>query len=106
VYTHYCLEQLPNDTEAVFRNLVAAGVRRAILIEPTYELLSWTSLRDWASRTYVLRQDYQRSIVRAARQLEAEGLITIAHTERLDFVSSYRNAGTLLVFDVRQPDPA
>lgn len=100
VYTHHCLEQLPNDTDAVLRNLVAAGVRRAILIEPTFELLGWTSLRDWASRTYVLRQDYQRSIIRTARRLEAEGLLAIAHTERLDFVSGHRNAATLLVLDV------
>lgn len=101
VYTHYCLEQLPNDTEAVFRNLAAAGVRRAILIEPTFELLGWTSLRDLASRTYVLRQDYQRSIMRTAERLQREGVLDIVHTERLDFVSGHRNAGTLLVFDIR-----
>lgn len=102
VFTHYCLEQLPDDTEAVFRNLVAAGVRRAILIEPTFELLGWTSLRDLASRTYVLRQDYQRSIMAAARRLEQEGLIEVVHTERLDFVSGHRHAGTLLVFDIHR----
>jgi hypothetical protein len=101
VYTHYCLEQLPEHTEEVFRNLVRARIKRAILIEPSYELLKWLSLRDLASMTYVLRQDYQRSILRVAKQLESEGLIHIVHVERLDFVSSHRNAGTLLVFDVR-----
>lgn len=100
VYTHYCLEQLPGRAEDVFRNLVRARVKRAILIEPSYELLRWHSLRDLASITYVLRQDYQRSILRAARKLEHEGLIRIVQTERLDFVSSHRNAGTLLVFDI------
>ena len=99
-FTHYCLEQLPNHTEQVFRALVAAGVRRAILLEPSYELLSPLSLRDQASRTYVLRQDYQRSIVACARKLELEGLIKVVATEQLDFVSSCRNPPTLVVFDV------
>lgn len=102
IFTHYCLEQLPDHTEQVFRNLVAARVRRAILIEPSFELLRWRALRDLASITYVLRQDYQRSIIRSARKLEKEGLIDIVHLERLQFVSSHRNAGTLLVFDVRE----
>lgn len=101
VFTHYCLEQLPNHTEAIFRNLVAAGIKRAILIEPTFELLRWYSLRDLASMTYVLRQDYQRKILRSARKLEAEGLIRIVHSSRLSFVSGHRNAATVVIFDVR-----
>lgn len=99
VYSHYCLEQLPRHTEAIFRNIVAAGAKRAVLIEPSFELLGLTSLRDLASRSYVLRQDYQRSIIRAAERLEQEGLLRIVETRRLDFVSSHRNFGTLLVFD-------
>ena len=99
VYSHYCLEQLPRHTEAIFRNIVAAGASRAVLIEPSFELLGLASLRDLATRSYVLRQDYQRSIVQAAQQLESEGLIRIVETRRLDFVSSHRNFGTLLVFD-------
>ena len=99
VYSHYCLEQLPRHTEAIFRNIVAAGAKRAVLIEPSFELLGLASLRDLATRSYVLRQDYQRSIVQAAQQLESEGLSRIVETRRLDFVSSHRNFGTLLVFD-------
>lgn len=99
VYTHYCLEQLPDKTEEIFRNMLAAGIRRAVLIEPTFELLGRGSLRDLASRTYVLRQDYQRTIVGVARKLEKQGLLTVVACERLDFVSGHRNAGTLLVFD-------
>ncbi len=98
-FTHYCLEQLPDYTEQVFRNLVQARLRRAILIEPTFELLDRTRLADLASLTYVLRQDYQRTIVRVARKLEAEGLIRIAALRRLDFASGYRQAPTLLVWD-------
>ena len=99
VYSHYCLEQLPHHTEAIFRQIVAAGAKRAVLIEPSFELLGLANLRDLATRSYVLRQDYQRSIVQAARQLESEGLIRVVETRRLDFVSSHRNFGTLLVFD-------
>ncbi|BDI59756.1 methyltransferase domain-containing protein [Qipengyuania nanhaisediminis] len=99
VYSHYCLEQLPRETEAIFRNIVAAGARRAILIEPSFELLDLTRLSDLATWSYVLRQDYQRSILRTARKLESEGLIRIRAARRLDFVSSHRNCGTLLVFD-------
>lgn len=100
VYSHYCLEQLPRETESIFRNLVAAGVRRAILVEPSFELLGRNSLRDLATWSYVLRQDYQRSIVQSARKLEEEGIIRIVETRRLDFVSGHRHFGTLLVFDV------
>lgn len=99
VYSHYCLEQLPRETESIFRNIVAAGAKRAILIEPSFELLGKGSLRDLATWSYVLRQDYQRSIVQSAQKLEAEGLIRIVETSRLDFVSSHRHFGTLLVFD-------
>jgi len=99
VFTHYCLEQLPDDTEAVFRHLCAAGIRRAIHLEPSFELLSSVSLRDLASMSYVWRQDYQRTMVRCARRLEAEGKIRIVAVERLSFASSLRNPPTLLVWE-------
>ncbi|MHA7820567.1 MAG: class I SAM-dependent methyltransferase [Erythrobacter sp.] len=99
VYSHYCLEQLPRHTEAIFRSIVASGAKRAVLIEPSFELLGLASLRDLATRSYVLRQDYQRSILQAAETLENEGLVRVVEVRRLDFVSSHRNFGTLLVFD-------
>jgi len=97
-FTHYCLEQLPDQTETVFRNILAAKPRRVIMFEPTFELLGST-LKDAASRAYVLRQDYQRSIVRVARKLESEGSIRIREISRLDFVSSCRNPPTLIVWE-------
>ena len=97
-FTHYCLEQLPSHTEQVFRNLLQAGVRRTVMIEPTFELLGW-SLKDAASRAYVLRQDYQRSIVQVANKLQDEGLLRIVALRRLGFVSSWRNPPTLLVWE-------
>lgn len=99
VFTHYVLEQLPRHTETVFRNLVAAGIRRAIMIEPSFELLSPYSLRDVASMTYVWRQDYQRKIVRTARKLADEGVIRLLQVDRLHFASGWRNAPTLVVWE-------
>ncbi|MXO63102.1 class I SAM-dependent methyltransferase [Qipengyuania oceanensis] len=98
-FTHYCLEQLPDYTERVFRNLISAGVSRVIMLEPSYELLSKFSLRDQASRTYVWRQDYQRTLVSTAARLRDEGLVRIIATEQLRFVSSPRNPPTLLVWE-------
>lgn len=99
VFTYYCLEQLPNDTERVMRNLYRAGVRRVIHLEPSFELLSLHSLRDLASASYVWRQDYQRSMLKAARRLEAEGLIRIEAAEKLDYSPSWRNPPTLVVWE-------
>jgi hypothetical protein len=99
VFTYYCLEQLPNDTERVMRNLCAAGIRRAIHLEPSFELLERRSLRDLASLSYVWRQDYQRTILATARRLEAEGLIRIVAIERLYHSPTWRNPPTLLVWE-------
>ena len=99
VLTHYCLEQLPNDTERVMRNLRAAGARRVIHIEPSFELLSAASPRDLASISYVWRQDYQRTIVATARKLEAEGLIRIVEVARLHYAPAWRNPPTLIVWE-------
>ncbi|HEU5067775.1 MAG TPA: class I SAM-dependent methyltransferase [Sphingomicrobium sp.] len=99
VFTHYCLEQLPNDTEAVFRQLADAGVKRVICIEPSFELLKFSSLRDLASLSYVWRQDYQRTLVRVAQRMQARGDIRVLAAERLHFASSWRNAPTLLVWE-------
>lgn len=97
-FTHYCLEQLTNQTEQVFRNILNAAPRRVVMIEPSFELLD-SSLKDAASRAYVLRQDYQRSIVQVASNLEREGAIRVTTIERLDFVSSWRNSPTLVVWE-------
>lgn len=99
VFTYYCLEQLPNDTELVMRNMCAAGIRRAIHLEPSFELLRPRSLRDLASISYVWRQDYQRTILATARKLAAEGLIRIVATERLHHSPTWRNPPTLLVWE-------
>lgn len=99
VFSYLCLEQLPNDTEAVMRHLCAAKAKRMIHFESTFELLNPRSLRDLASMSYVWRQDYQRTIVSTARRLEAEGLIRIIAVERLHFSPTWRNTPTLVVWE-------
>ncbi len=99
VFTNFCLEQLPSHTEKVLRNLIDAGVRRVIHIEPTLELFSRRSLRDLASIAYIRRQNYLADLVTAARRLEQRGLLRIVAVRRLDFAPTLRNTPTLLVWD-------
>lgn len=99
VFSFYCLEQLPAHTYEVLSNLLYAGVRRVIHIEPTLELFKYSSLKDLATISYIWRQDYQRTIVGVARQLEREGRVRVLATERLNFAPSCRNDPTLLVWE-------
>lgn len=102
VFTHYCLEQIPDHTDLVFQNLIAAGIKRAIHIEPTWELMKVTSLRDLASISYIWRQDYQRTIVKTAEQFASRNQINLIKAERLNFVSSCRNDPTLVVWEPKR----
>lgn len=99
VFSFYCLEQLPAHTQEVLDNLLKAGVRRVIHIEPTPELFAYSSLKDLATISYIWRQDYQRTIVSVARQMEREGRIRVLAIERLDFAPSCRNDPTLVVWE-------
>ncbi len=99
VFSFYCLEQLPADTRQVMLNLCASGVRRVIHIEPTPELFNWTSLKDLATITYIWRQDYQRTIIQTARELEREGLIRLIAINRANFAPTAQNDPTLLVWE-------
>jgi SAM-dependent methyltransferase len=99
VFTFYCLEQLPSQTETVLRNLIDAGVRRVIFIEPTLELFKWWRLKDLATILYVLRQDYQRTLVRAVQALADAGRVRILEVRRLHFAPTCRNDPTLIVWE-------
>lgn len=99
VFTHYCLEQLPAHTETVLRNLVNAGVRRVIHIEPTLELFNSWSLKDLASIAYIWRQNYLADLVTTTQRLEREGLLQIFDVRRLDFAPTLRNTPTLVVWE-------
>lgn len=99
VFSFYCLEQLPSYTRQVMDNLRRAGVQRVIHIEPTTEMFSASSLKDLATITYIWRQDYQRTLLKTARTMEAEGTIRLLACERLHFAPSCRNDPTLVVWE-------
>lgn len=98
-FSFYCLEQLPSYTRRVADNLLRAGVKRMIHIEPTPELFDRTSLKDLATISYIWRQDYQRTIVATARAMEREGCARVLAVERLHFAPSCRNDPTLVVWE-------
>jgi hypothetical protein len=99
VFSFYCLEQLPADTKKVMLNLRASGVRRVIHIEPTPELFNWASLKDLATVSYIWRQDYQRTIVQTARELERHGLIKVIEISRANFAPTLKNDPTVVVWE-------
>lgn len=99
VFSFYCLEQLPSFTRLVMENLLRAGVRRVIHIEPTTELFRVTSLKDLATISYIWRQDYQRTLLTTARALQKEGKVRLLACDRLHFASSCRNDPTLVVWE-------
>jgi hypothetical protein len=99
VFSFYCLEQLPAHTREVMQNLLSAGVKRVIHIEPTPELFSCFSRKDLATISYIWRQDYQRTIVSVARRMEEQGLIRVLEIARLNFAPSCRNDPTLVVWE-------
>lgn len=96
VFSYYCLEQLPRETERVMRNLIAAGVQRVIHIEPVAELMKWSSVKDWASYLYIQRSDYQRSILTTLRELERSGLVTVDRVDRLEYAPGVHHDPALI----------
>jgi len=99
VFSFYCLEQLPAHTEAVLTALLRAGVKRVIHMEPGAEMLSFYSLKDLATISYIWRQHYLNDIVSVAKQLEEKGLIRILAAKRLWFAPTLRNTPTLVVWE-------
>lgn len=101
VFSYYCLEQLPAYTELVIKNLLAAGVKRVIHIEPTSELMSPFSLKDLASITYIWRQDYLRNLVSVVKRFSEKGLLDILEIKRLPYAPTIKNEPTLVVWEAR-----
>jgi SAM-dependent methyltransferase len=90
-FTYYCFEQIPHDTDAVIRNLLSAGVRRVVQIEPLAELLHWNSPKDLINYLYILRSDYQRTLLTTLRRLERERTVRITAVRRLYYAPSIRH---------------
>jgi SAM-dependent methyltransferase len=99
VFSYYCLEQLKYHTAQVIENLLRAGVRRVIHIEPTTELLRPWSVMDWINGAYVTRNDYQNNIIRTVRRFEKQGRVRILRTERLGYAPTPRNDPILLCWE-------
>jgi len=103
VFTHFALEQVPNDTERVLRALQAAGPARVIHIEPSTELLNWTTGADIATGLYVRSQDYQRRLVATAERLERAGALRIVAAGRVRYAPTPQNFPLVLVWEPRRP---
>lgn len=101
VYTYYVLEQLKYELRPVIENLVRAGIKRAIHIEPGTDLLRPWTLRFAANRLYILRQDYQDRLVDSLRTLEREGLLRIADLRRPGHAPSPKNDPVMVVWEPR-----
>lgn len=94
VFTYYCLEQLPHHTEAVLANILKAGPRMVIHIEPAYELLKpWKPL-DAVTWLYIRSRDYQRSLLSTLRAMP----VTIREASLLRYASSAQHFPMVVVW--------
>jgi SAM-dependent methyltransferase len=99
VFTYYCLEQLKYSTSTVIRNLILAGVKRVIHMEPTTELLRMWLPMDIVNYCYITRLDYQNNLLTSLRRVEKEGGIRIIDLKRLYYAPSYKNDPTLVCWE-------
>jgi SAM-dependent methyltransferase len=98
-FSYYSFEQIPRDTFRAVRNLIDAGVRRIVHIEPIAELLHWYSPKDLINYTHILRHDYQRTLLRTLRQLEADGALRILDVRRLYYAPAIRHDPALVAWE-------
>lgn len=99
VYTYYCLEQLKRSTQAVIENIIRAGAKRVIQIEPTFELLRMWHPVDLTTYFYVKKQDYQDNLVTTLKNFEKRGLVKIVDLKRLYYAPTHRNDPTLIIWE-------
>ncbi|KRR24989.1 hypothetical protein CQ14_30685 [Bradyrhizobium lablabi] len=99
VLTYFCIEQIPYDVRKVIENIIAAGPKRVINIEPTTELLSLTHPRDLVSLLYIRSVDYQTQLFTTLDELERQGRIRIIARERMPFAPSINNDGFLYCWE-------
>jgi SAM-dependent methyltransferase len=99
VFSYYCLEQLKYHTAQVIENLLRAGVRRVIHIEPTTELLRPWSVMDWINSAYVTRNDYQNNLIRTVRRFEKQDRLRVLNMERLGYAPTPRNDPVLVCWE-------
>lgn len=99
VFTYYCLEQLPYDTELILNNILEGRPRRVIHIEPTTELLNPLRPLDLVSYLYMLSMCYQRKLVGAINSMAKAGKVRIVEITRANYAPSIRNDPTVIVWE-------
>jgi SAM-dependent methyltransferase len=98
-FTYYCLEQLKYSTPIVIDNLVKAGIRRVIHIEPATELLRLWSPSDLLSYLYITKMDYQDNLLRTLERVERRGAIRIVDKKRLGYAPTCKNDPMLVCWE-------
>lgn len=101
VFTYYCLEQLPYDTRSVLENMLDARPKRVIHVEPTGELLKWWRPIELVSLLYIRSRDYQRSLVKTLRELEAERRIRLLALQREWFAPTIQHSPVIAAWEPR-----
>ena len=99
VLTYYCLEQLKHDTRIVIENILQAGPSRVIHIEPTFELLHLSSLKDMVTYLYIVRKDYQNNLLSTLKEYERKGKVKVVMVQRLYYAPTVRNDPTLICWE-------
>jgi SAM-dependent methyltransferase len=99
VFTYFCLEQLSRSMDRAIENVLRAGPRRVIHIEPTREILSWTSLRDLNEIIYSLAMDYPNDLLSCLRKKEAENRLRVTEIRPLDYAAKIRGFPVLAVWE-------
>lgn len=99
VFTYFCIEQIPYDVRKVVDNIIAAGPRRVINIEPTTELLNLSSPRDIVSFLYIRSVDYQTQLFSTLDDYERQGRVRILARERMPFAPTIHNDGFLYCWE-------
>ncbi|WP_453954093.1 class I SAM-dependent methyltransferase [Bradyrhizobium sp. USDA 377] len=99
VFTYFCIEQIPYDVRKVVDNIIAARPKRVINIEPTTELLNFTSLRDIVSFLYIRSVDYQTQLFSTLDDYERQGRVRILARDRMPFAPTIHNDGFLYCWE-------
>ena len=99
IFTYYCLEQLKYAMPPVIDNIVRAAPRRVIHVEPCVETLRLWLPKDLVNYLYILRQDYQNSLLTTLRDRERTGALRIVAEERLYYAPSIRHDPTLICWE-------
>lgn len=103
VYTYYCLEQLKHSIPEIIERLIESGIKKAIHIEPTYELLNIFSPKDWLTYLYIKRMDYLDNLLKTLRKFEKEGRVQIVGARRLYYSHAHKNDSTYVCWVPAKP---